>query len=256
MQAIIGNHYFKNSEVIHPGNVGSVGDVIASVRLKQSAPDMKMRYDPEFSGVAETLHGSNVQDGYTYSFTSGGGPARTLDSRWERKSFKTQHGWRFQDMRMPDKSMDPVVGSTGRGSWYNKIATIYEAKVTGNNFLPLPGAFGPNAMTRGSQIPRVIAVDQPVMPDLTDKEPQEVKEEDLKDKSVVASLCFDSEGKPFLKSVRKPPPGQTQASVTNQAPPTLQNPPPARETKAPEAASKPPTTPTISEEDLKDIRMF
>ncbi|MBF9645471.1 hypothetical protein IAI43_12105, partial [Streptococcus pseudopneumoniae] len=55
------------------------------------------------------------------------------------RGFKTQHGLVYQDLRAPDTTLEPIMGSTGRYPWYNKIATIYEAKRTGDLFLPLPG---------------------------------------------------------------------------------------------------------------------
>lgn len=161
MQDIIGTRRFKNSEIITPGIVGTVGDTIGSIRLKQSAPDMAMRYDSQFSGPQEVRLGSNVQDGFSYSYASGGGPARTLDSKLERKSFKTVHGWIHQDLRAPDKLLGERLGSTGRYDWYNRVANIYQAKVTGDMFLPLPGVFAPTSMTRGSQVPRIVAKDYP-----------------------------------------------------------------------------------------------
>lgn len=255
MQAIVGTQYFKNSEVIAPGKVGSVGDVIPSVRFRQSAPDMAMRYDKNFSGASEQLHGSNVQDGFSYSFTSGGGPSRTIDSRLERKSFKTNHGWMYQDLRAPDKTLEPIMGSTGRYSWYNKLGTVYQAKVTGNSFLPLPGNYGTTSITRGNQIPRILAVDRPTVPSLDPKIEEKVdvpKEEmgktTLVDKTVVGTTCYDSQGKPYIRAIRAAPPGQSQSTTTQNAPPTLQNPPPSTASKAPEQSQAPPPP------NLDDIR--
>lgn len=212
MQAIIGTQYFKNSEVIVPGKVGSVGDVLASVRLKQSTPDMAMRYDKSFSGIAESLHGSNVQDGYSYSFTSGGGPARTLDSRLERKSFKTNHGWVYQDLRVPDTTLEPIMGSTGRYDWYNRVANTYQAKITGDMFLPLPGEYRPTSMTRGNQIPRIIATDIGVYSEIAETAPKDQPKEEMKDVATEPTfyqVCEKTGG-----SSKKPPPGQRQTTAT------------------------------------------
>lgn len=150
--------------LISPGVVGSVGDVLGSVRLKQSTPSLPMRFEPNY----EPSRGSNVQDGYSYSFTSGGGPAHTVEEiRHYHPADKTVSGFRYQDLRAPDKSLGPILGSTGRYDWYNRVANIYQAKITGDMFLPLPGPFQPTSVTRGSQMPRVIATDTPGVIDLT-----------------------------------------------------------------------------------------
>lgn len=157
MQAIVDPNYYKRTERISPGLVGSVGDVLASVRLKQSTPDMAMRYAPEFYGKKEPRGGSNVQDGFSYSYTTGGGPAQTLSASLVEPR-KRAHGFAYQDLRATDRRMEPIVGSTGRYSWNNKIATVIEAQHTGDLFYPLPSAFNPTSMTRGSQYPTITDV--------------------------------------------------------------------------------------------------
>lgn len=142
---------------IQPGSVGSVGDVNLTPRLKHSYPNLPLRFDKSFSGKKERYLGSNVQNGTQKSFDSGGGPARTIDSNWGgRRHFKTRHGYIFQDVRVPDDSVEPFLSSTPDYSWRNKLATCYEAKRTGSNFLPLPGAYfpSPNQIVRGGMFPR------------------------------------------------------------------------------------------------------
>ena len=58
--------------------------------------------------------------------------------------------------RMPDTKTEPMVGATPGYSFKNKVATCYEAKRTGSNFLPLPGAYFPaeNQTIRGGMYPR------------------------------------------------------------------------------------------------------
>lgn len=135
-----------------------VGDVTTGVRLRQSAPDMAMRYDKSFSGdQGALLLGSNVQDGYSRSETSGGMGARVVDKHLPMNNgFKHAHGFRYQDLRAPDTLHEPLLAPTERYSWRNKIATIYEAKRTGDMFLPLPGPYGPTSLPRGGQVPRVV----------------------------------------------------------------------------------------------------
>lgn len=231
MQAIVDTKYFKNTYVISPGKVGSVGDVLGSVRLKQSAPDMAMRYEKSTYGKNESRLGSNVQDGFSQSYTSGGGPSRTLDSRWTRRSFKTNHGWVHQDLRAPDKLLGERMGSTGRYDWYNRVANIYEAKRTGDMFLPLPGPYGPKSMTRGSQAPRIIALDQPTL-----AQPAAVSE-----MGIVGYNCTDKDGNvTFTPRVAKQTPTKAPPSTAPAANPPATNPPAANPPATnPPAANRP-----------------
>lgn len=236
MQAIIDTQRFKNTMVVSPGLVGSVGDALGAVRLRQSAPDMALRYQKAFSGPNEVRLGSNVQDGYSYSYGSCGGPARTLDSKLERSSFKTCIGWIHQDLRAPDKSLGERVGSTGRYDWYNRVANTYEAKRTGDMFLPLPGPYGPTSMTRGSQVPRIVARDYP-----RSQPPHPSLQDDLQ--TVVGSICVDSNGKKTFR-----PSGAGKASLSTG---TASNVPGTQ----PPAAAPPATSTPTTEEDLRNIRL-
>jgi hypothetical protein len=149
----------QNHQIASPGVVGSVGDVNLTPRLKHSAPEMPIRWDPYFAGYNEIFLGSNVQNGDSESYCSGGKYARTIDSNWGgRRSFNTSRGWVYQDMRAPDKEHEPMTGSTPQYSWNNRIATTYEAKVTGDRFLPLPGTYirHPSQVARGGMVPRIV----------------------------------------------------------------------------------------------------
>jgi len=145
-----------NYSSIRPGVVGSVGDVNVTPKFKHSAPDLPIRYDPYFQGKNAVFLGSNVSDGSVAGYDSGGGPARTVDSNWGgRRNFKIQNGWIYQDLRAPDKLHQPVMGATPSYSFQNRIATIYDAKRTGEKFLPLPGPYipSPGEITRGGAYP-------------------------------------------------------------------------------------------------------
>jgi len=154
MEALIHEKQFKNTRIIQPGSVGSVGDVLGSVRLKHSAPDLPLRFDPVFSGERESRIGSYVQDGM-----NGGCPAYTKDSNWGGgRDFKTQYGWKKQDLRVEDRRFEALMGEMPRYSWNNKIATVYEAKRRGEMFLPLPGEYRlmPGEVPRGGMTPRLM----------------------------------------------------------------------------------------------------
>jgi len=147
-----------NHEWIRPGQVGSVGDVLGQVRVRQSEPNMPFKYDKIFSGADEPFRGANIQDGYIGSWTSQGMAAKVLDSNWEaNRSFKTAVGWVHQDISAPDKMVTPVYQAQPSYSWVNRQAEVKKALVSGQNFLPLPGGYqpGPGDIPRGGQVPRV-----------------------------------------------------------------------------------------------------
>lgn len=82
------------------------------------------------------------------------------DSRWAgNRNFKTNVGWRVEDITQPDTFVEPFVASLGDYSWRNRIATTYEARRTGENFLPLPGEYTlhPGEISRGGSVPSVVA---------------------------------------------------------------------------------------------------
>jgi hypothetical protein len=145
----------QNFVYIQPGVVGSVGDVNCQVRYKHSAPDLPLRFDPHFRGKNEVFLGSNIQDGGMVGYCSGGAQARLVDGNWGgRRGFKTARGWKFEDARAPDDLVEPYVGTTLDYSWRNKIATVYDTKRTGSNFLPLPMGYqpSPGEISRGSSV--------------------------------------------------------------------------------------------------------
>jgi hypothetical protein len=152
-----------NNDYIAPGNVGSVGDVHMQPRLKHSNPDMPLRWERAFAGKNEKRLGSNVQNGTKNSFQSGGGPAKARDTAWEGdRQFKTQVGWRYQDLRAPDVLVEPYVSSLGDYSWRNRIAKVVNAKATGSMFMPLPGGYSlpEGAVPRGGLTPELQVGDE------------------------------------------------------------------------------------------------
>lgn len=143
------------------GPVSSVGDVNCQVKFKHSAPNLPLRWDPVFSKGNETRTGSNVTDGTHRNFLTNAGPPIIKDSNWEGdRHFKIRHGWIYQDMREQDRTIQPWLGATPDYSWNNRVATIYNAKHTGEKFLPLPGqyALSPGEVVRGGSFPRVTQV--------------------------------------------------------------------------------------------------
>jgi hypothetical protein len=159
--SIIGNQEPLNNwldNYISPGRVGSVGDVHLSVRLKQSMPSLPERHAAWTYGNYEQRLGSNVQDGMLRGYDNSGSMARVIDENWDiQRKFKTSHGWRYQDIRAPDRTIEPYLGATPQYGWLNQVATIYNAKSTGNKFMPAPGGYAPapGDVPRGGLIPRL-----------------------------------------------------------------------------------------------------
>lgn len=149
-------HAFDN-DAIRPGPVGSVGDVLGSIRLKHSAPELPIRKQK-----LPKTDGSNVQDGQYKSFTSKGQNARVYDSNWQSgRAFKTSHGWVIDDLRAEDRLHEPFLGNAPQYSWKNKVATVYRARTTGDLFLPLPGGYNPSPgeIERGTIVPEIVAIE-------------------------------------------------------------------------------------------------
>jgi hypothetical protein len=148
-------------QTIRPGPVGSVGDVLGMIRFKHSFPNQGLRFDPSYIGNKQNRLGSNVSDGNHKSFTTGGrGDPFVIDEPWNgHRHQKVKHGTIIQDLRAPDKLHQPYLGSLPQLSWQNQIATVYNAKRTGNMFLPLPGPYqlSPGEVPRGGATPVITA---------------------------------------------------------------------------------------------------
>lgn len=131
-----------NNNYISPGVVGSVGDVNMQVRLRQTNPNMRMRYDPTTALKNEVRLGSNVTDGQVENYKTHGGCASVMDSNWGgRRRFKTARGWVYQDLRVADRTIEPYLSSVPNYAWTNQLATVYRAMSNGSRFLPLPGEY-------------------------------------------------------------------------------------------------------------------
>jgi len=139
----------NQTESIRPGMVGSVGDALVCGQLAVSTPGMPVRFDPQFADRVDT---GSLLTPQPY----------VLDSAWNMgRSENTAYGIIQQDLRAPDKLHEPIVGSIPQYQWRNKIATVYQAKRTGNNFLPLPGPYQVSAgeMVRGGQVVRTTDIE-------------------------------------------------------------------------------------------------
>jgi hypothetical protein len=151
------NKWDKKS--IRPGPVGSVGDVLTSVRIKQSTPDMPFAYNKTFNPKNDVLRGSNVQDGQWHSFSDNGYNARVVEKRLGRnRTFKTTTGWYHQDIIPTDKYVEPKVMPMGRTGWNTQVAEILSKQ--GTMFQETPGGYAPpsGVLPRGNQYPRQVSI--------------------------------------------------------------------------------------------------
>lgn len=136
-------------EYAQPGMVGSVGDSIVTGQLAVSTPGMPVRFDPKFYDRPDNGSILTPQP-YVY------------DSSWNMgRSENTAYGMMQQDLRPPDKLHEPTLGVVPQYQWRNKIATVYEAKRTGQKFLPIPGPYqvAPGEMVRGGQVVRTTDIE-------------------------------------------------------------------------------------------------
>jgi hypothetical protein len=138
---------------ISPGNVGSVGDVLTQTMLKTSMPDLPPR-NLLTAKEMERL-GSIVQDGQSGYYKYSGCP-RVVDREMVNLDRHTPYGWVHQDLRAPDKAYETAV-SFSFSNFDNQRATIYNARRTGDYFLPLPGGYQlqPGQEPRGGLTPRI-----------------------------------------------------------------------------------------------------
>jgi len=147
------NRWDKDS--FRPGPVGSVGAVITSVKLAKSAPDLEDRYDPTFSGKNQPWSGSNISDGMWKGWTSGGRSAAIVSRNFATEPQKTNVGWVMQNIKAPAMTTEPKMTPLGRYGWDTTVGSVVKAKVSGEMFLPIPGAYGPLSLPRGSQKPTI-----------------------------------------------------------------------------------------------------
>lgn len=138
---------------IAPGPVGSIGDALTSVRIKQSTPDMPIAYDKFFSAKNDSNRGSNVQDGSWASFADGGYGAEVYARKRQKK---TNVGTFMQQMSSNDRSFESIVVPQPQVGTRTQAETILLRQ--GDKFQITPGGYGPEPgqLLRGGQVPRVV----------------------------------------------------------------------------------------------------
>ncbi len=156
MSGVILQPRFRNKPVHYRAEaVGPIGDVHQIVKLKHSAPELPLRFEKTFSTARV---GQNIQDGDSPSFNTGALWPRTVVSGFDRPSnVTTGGGFTHQDIIPEDRLVIADTIALPSYSWENLLAETYKANVTGNHFLPLPGAFAPapGSVPRGGATPQI-----------------------------------------------------------------------------------------------------
>lgn len=146
--------------VIRSSAVGPVGDTMTTWKLKGTLPG-EYRYSPGWSPREAPLHGSNVQDGYSHSYISGGGPGRLHSDRvWNgSRTTDTPYGWVHSDIK-------PVARTTfaenmGKIDRTQDMIDQTRRQFTTNLDFPIPPGgliVSAGGITRGNNAPRVTRV--------------------------------------------------------------------------------------------------
>lgn len=139
-----------NKNTISPGPVGSVGDVLTSVRVNQSAPDLPILFDKTFNPSNDVLRGSNVQDGRWYSFSDGGYNAIVENRKIDNIE---SVGWVKQNIVPIDRYTESIMLDQPAQGFKSQAAEILQKQ--GDMFVNLPGGYSPqtSSVLRGSQFP-------------------------------------------------------------------------------------------------------
>ncbi len=145
------------------GPVGSIGETINRTRGRSSAPDLPMVWSSNTTGNKVLRYGTKICDGDVSTSNAGylklGGHGRLKDSRWTRgvHNFKTQVGYSFRDIVIPDKATEPWCRGLPKYTYRLQVSRVMNAKRYGQKFLPLPGKYDLPAgqIPRGGLFPRI-----------------------------------------------------------------------------------------------------
>jgi hypothetical protein len=139
-----------NNGYISPGPVSSIGDVLQNVRLKQSAPELPMRF--LYNDYELEHRGQNVQDGQWFNFTSGGYAAKTVVRDSYNAPYETnQIGISTQELRPTNLASSTRVAARPQDSWKSQAGQTMLSKTTGIDFRPLPHGYPNTGVSRGPQ---------------------------------------------------------------------------------------------------------
>ena len=139
-----------NKHYISPGAVGTVGDVIQNVRLKQSAPELETRW--EFNRPQLEKRGSAISDGtvasnYTDNFLTNTVVTDYYTSPYQRDVV----GVSYQDLRLNDLSPTTRQLGAPQFGWRATQASVNKALVMGKQFLPATRGYPKSGVSRGPE---------------------------------------------------------------------------------------------------------
>lgn len=142
-------------DTISPGVVGSVGDALANIRLKESCPELPIRFEQNVK--TEKLMGTMVQNGSVKNYYGSLGPTTIYKGPFiKKRSWKTQNNYQWQDLKAAEKRYEPTLAFRFN-NYDNQRASVFAQSRTGAQFSRLPGGYGPRPgdVPRGSALPRI-----------------------------------------------------------------------------------------------------
>jgi hypothetical protein len=111
------------------------------------------------------------------------------------RSFKVNHGWKYQDLRAVDRSETTILAALPQYSWRTKVATTNRAYTQGELFsIPGGGLIDPPAggLMRGGLFPSVVASVSGPSPD------SKVVGQNLASKNADVNMNFIQQGQKII----------------------------------------------------------
>ena len=142
-----------NNDYISPGPVAQIGDVMVNEKLKKSCPELAQRFS--FQDQSLYRRGAGVQDGYWFNAHNQSLNAKVYPQTfYDSTGQNTVNGVTVSDLRLKDLKADTRMLAAPQFGWKNQKATLLNARVTGQQFLPAADGYSPSGIRRGPQ-PRV-----------------------------------------------------------------------------------------------------
>ena len=150
-----------NKNYISPGVVGSVGDVVQNIRLKQSAPDLAPRWEYKKSQLQQK--GSGIGDGSVPNNYTGAPSSNTFMTDYYNSPYEEYVvGTNTQDLRPNDLAATTRELGAPQFGWRSTQAVTAKARVMGEKFLPLPNGYPRSGISRGPEPRSTFLVDTTV----------------------------------------------------------------------------------------------
>jgi hypothetical protein len=147
-----------NKNYISPGVVGSVGDAVQNIRLKQSAPDLAPRW--EYKRAQLEQKGSGIGDGSVPNNYTGASSSNTFMTDYYNSPYEEYVvGESIQDLRPNDLAATTRELGAPQFGWKSTQAVTAKARVMGDKFLPLPNGYPRSGVSRGPEPRSTFLVD-------------------------------------------------------------------------------------------------